>query len=133
MTDTIELYSPNSSTPFQTLSGASVTLSADEDDAVWYQGSSGSTQVETVLAILSSNALTLTLTPQAGADLAQFTDVAGEPVTTSAIVSAGVSWSESSGNLVVSCTTPGTSAHEYKWTFTSQVPPVRLKVKIRRQ
>jgi hypothetical protein len=133
MTDSIQLYAPSSNTPFLTLTSAALTLSVDEDDNVWYQGASGPAQVETVKAILSSSQLTLTLTPQRGADLSQFTYVEGEPVTQNALVSSGVSWSQSSGDLVVACLTPATSNDEYKWTFTNQVPPVALKVNIRRQ
>lgn len=133
MTDFIQLYAPNTTISFTTLTADSVTLSVFSDGGVYYQTAAGWTQVGKIDACLSSPQLTMILQPQPGADVSQYTYVSGAPLTMETIVTAGIAWTVSSGDLDITITTPATSGDAYEWTFTGQVPPVALKVNIRRQ
>lgn len=136
MTNTIELFEPRATTPFHTVTTSTLSLTFDEGGAAWYEGATSSTEVEFVLAYLDASQLELTMMPQSGVGPLRVGDIDGTPAphTSGAPVTAGVSWTSTTGDgLSVIFTTPTVQYDQFNWTLGEGVPPVRLTVKIRRR
>lgn len=130
MTDTITLYYENLGGKTQIAEFQQNTVSLDNSSTnVLYSTNS----VNLIEAELDSGSMTITISPQAGSSAFEIRALTPS-FSHSPITTGGATWAPSGSGTAITFTTPGpTSGYELTWLLNPGVPPIPLKVKIKRK